>query len=142
MGASRSRRAWAAFVLAAWLLALLPLCPSLQALPPPPPTFFLPTAQLSAASLTPCQLTAGLSLELSHLLTALPACPARLPACLSSPCLPADILVPGLMPGQIASPVRLGRARQGIFSPMLPELTGLDAERIVQVGAGNNLLWV
>ncbi len=40
------------------------------------------------------------------------------------------------MPGQIASPVRLGRARQGIFSPMLPELAGLDAERIVQVGAG------
>lgn len=39
------------------------------------------------------------------------------------------------MPGQIATPVRLGRARQGLFSPMLPELAGLDAERIVQVPA-------
>lgn len=36
------------------------------------------------------------------------------------------------MPGQIATPVRLGRARQGIFSPGVPELAGLDAERIVQ----------
>ena len=67
----------------------------------------------------------------------LPHVPVCLPACrLSSIALFADILVPGLMPGQIASPVRLGRARQGIFSPMLPELAGLDAERIVQVGAG------
>ncbi len=33
----------------------------------------------------------------------------------------------------VQMPVRLGRARQGIFSPMLPELAGLDAERIVQV---------
>ncbi|KAL4418903.1 hypothetical protein ABPG77_004056 [Micractinium sp. CCAP 211/92] len=48
----------------------------------------------------------------------------------------SDISIPGLMPGQIATPVRLGRARQGLFSPMLPELAGLDAERIVQVCAG------
>ncbi|EFN51153.1 hypothetical protein CHLNCDRAFT_141375 [Chlorella variabilis] len=48
----------------------------------------------------------------------------------------SDIAIPGLMPGQIASPVRLGRARQGIFSPLLPELAGLDAERIVQLSAG------
>jgi hypothetical protein len=37
------------------------------------------------------------------------------------------------MPGQIASPVRLGRARQGLFSPGVAELAGLDAHRIVQV---------
>ena len=37
------------------------------------------------------------------------------------------------MPGQIATPVRLGRARQGIFNPGVAELAGLDAERIVQV---------
>ncbi|PSC69269.1 snurportin-1 [Micractinium conductrix] len=48
----------------------------------------------------------------------------------------SDISIPGLMPGQIATPVRLGRARQGIFSPMLPEMLGLDAERIVQIAAG------
>ncbi len=45
----------------------------------------------------------------------------------------ADISIPGLMPGQIATPVRLGRARQGIFNPGVAELAGLDAERIVQV---------
>jgi hypothetical protein len=44
------------------------------------------------------------------------------------------------MPGQIAAPVRLGRARQGLFSPGLPELAGLEAERIVQVPA--HLLWL
>lgn len=40
------------------------------------------------------------------------------------------------MPGQIATPVRLGRGRHGIFSPGVAELAGLDAERIVQVAAG------
>lgn len=51
------------------------------------------------------------------------------------PCSPshADVSIPGLMPGQIATPVRLGRARQGIFNPGVAELAGLDAERIVQV---------
>lgn len=63
-------------------------------------------------------------------LTCLPHLPAPAPA--------PDINIPGLMPGQIATPVRLGRARQGIFSPMLPELAGLDAERIVQVCAGRH----
>ncbi|PRW33122.1 E3 ISG15-- ligase HERC5 [Chlorella sorokiniana] len=47
-----------------------------------------------------------------------------------------DISIPGLMPGQIATPVRLGRARQGIFNPGVAELAGLDAERIVQLSAG------
>lgn len=60
---------------------------------------------------------------ISHMLT----CPLCLPVSR------ADISIPGLMPGQIATPVRLGRARQGIFNPGVAELAGLDAERIVQV---------
>lgn len=45
------------------------------------------------------------------------------------------------MPGQIATPVRLGRARQGIFNPGVAELAGLDAERIVQVRRVGATLW-
>ncbi|KAI3431790.1 hypothetical protein D9Q98_010543 [Chlorella vulgaris] len=48
----------------------------------------------------------------------------------------SDLSIPGLMPGQISTPVRLGRARHGIFSPMVAELAGLDAQRIVQLSAG------